>query len=122
MVDVTDVFRPDGLLARYLPGFAYRKAQEEMAHIICDALARSKNLAVEAGTGIGKTFAYLVPVLMSGRRAVISTGTLTLQDQLYHRDLPLLGSAIGRPCCFAEGACKLSMLASLENRTARGIT
>ena len=97
MVDVTDVFRPDGLLARYLPGFAYRKAQEEMAHIICDALARSKNLAVEAGTGIGKTFAYLVPVLMSGRRAVISTGTLTLQDQLYHRDLPLLGSAIGRP-------------------------
>jgi ATP-dependent DNA helicase DinG len=97
MIDVTDVFGRDGLLARYLPGFAYRKTQEEMAHLIHDALARSENLAVEAGTGIGKTFAYLVPVLMSGRRAVISTGTLTLQDQLYHRDLPLLGSAIGRP-------------------------
>mgnify|MGYP003308747070 FL=1 len=94
---MTDVFRPDGLLAQHLPGFTYREAQEEMAQIIHDALVRPKNLALEAGTGIGKTFGYLVPVLMSGRRAVISTGTLPLQDQLYHRDLPLLGSAIGRP-------------------------
>ena len=97
MIEMTDVFRPDGLLAQHLPGFTYREAQEEMAQIIHDALVRPKNLALEAGTGIGKTFGYLVPVLMSGRRAVISTGTLPLQDQLYHRDLPLLGSAIGRP-------------------------
>jgi len=68
-----------------------------MARLVGEALDRSYHLAVEAGTGIGKTFGYLVPVLLSGRRAIISTGTLTLQDQLYERDLPMLGAAIGRP-------------------------
>ncbi len=97
MPSLADVFSPDGLLARHLPGFSYRDAQEEMARAVTQALVDSRHLAVEAGTGIGKTFAYLVLALLSGRRAVISTGTLTLQDQLFERDLPLLGAAIGRP-------------------------
>ena len=68
-----------------------------MAEAIARALEDGHDLVIEAGTGTGKTLAYLAPVLLSGRRAVISTGTKTLQDQLYHRDLPVLGQAIGRP-------------------------
>ena len=97
MRDLAEMFRSDGLLAERLPDFTYRHAQEQMAQLVWDALGESRHLAIEAGTGIGKTFAYLVPVLLSGKRAVISTGTRTLQDQLYDRDLPMLGAAIGRP-------------------------
>ena len=68
-----------------------------MASIVADALADRSHVVIEAGTGIGKTFAYLVPVLHSGLRAVVSTGTRTLQDQLFARDLPRLGSVLGRP-------------------------
>ena len=97
MDDLVETFRPGGLLAQHLPGFTYRDVQEEMSQLVWDTLASRNNLVIEAGTGIGKTFAYLVPVLLSGKRAVISTGTRTLQDQLYDRDLPMLGNAIGRP-------------------------
>jgi ATP-dependent DNA helicase DinG len=97
MADIADMFSPDGALAAGLPGFSYRRAQQEMAALVAAALASGKNAAIEAGTGIGKTFAYLVPVLVSGRRAIISTGTRTLQDQLFARDLPLLGALLGRP-------------------------
>jgi ATP-dependent DNA helicase DinG len=97
MQQPAEMFRPDGLLASHLPGFTHRQAQEEMAQLVWDAIRESRHLAIEAGTGIGKTFAYLVPVLMSGKRAIISTGTRTLQDQLFDRDLPLLGAAVGRP-------------------------
>src|SRR6478735_3090615 len=97
MVDIADIFSPDGALAAHLPGFSYRKAQQEMAALVAAALSMGKHAAIEAGTGIGKTFAYLVPVLVSGRRAIISTGTRTLQDQLFARDLPLLGALLGRP-------------------------
>ena len=89
------------MLARHLPGFSPRHAQAAMAELIWATLQNRQHLAVEAGTGIGKTFAYLVPVLMGGKRAVISTGTKTLQDQLYARDLPALGAAIGRPVSVA---------------------
>ena len=95
--NLADVFDAHGLLARNLPGFTRRAAQEDMARMVDEALSRKRHLAVEAGTGIGKTFGYLIPALLCGRRAVISTGTLTLQDQLYQRDLPLLGAVIGRP-------------------------
>jgi ATP-dependent DNA helicase DinG len=97
MADIADIFSPDGALAARLPGFSYRKAQQEMAALVVAALSMGKHAAIEAGTGIGKTFAYLVPVLVSGRRAIISTGTRTLQDQLFARDLPLLGALLGRP-------------------------
>jgi ATP-dependent DNA helicase DinG len=97
MAEIADIFSPDGALAARLPGFSYRKAQQEMAALVAASLSMGKHAAIEAGTGIGKTFAYLVPVLVSGRRAIISTGTRTLQDQLFARDLPLLGALLGRP-------------------------
>lgn len=68
-----------------------------MAEAVAEAIAGSDRLVVEAGTGTGKTFAYLLPALMSGRKTIISTGTKALQDQLYHRDLPLVSKAVGRP-------------------------
>ena len=68
-----------------------------MAEAVAEAITNRDKLVVEAGTGTGKTFAYLIPALMSGRKTIISTGTKALQDQLYHRDLPLVGKAMGRP-------------------------
>jgi len=97
MQELADIFGSNGALAERLPGFSYREAQQQMAQFVMQALASGRHAAIEAGTGIGKTFAYLTPVLMSGRRAIISTGTKTLQDQLFARDLPLLGAVIGRP-------------------------
>src|SRR5262249_5781075 len=97
MLDIAEIFSPDGALAARLPGFSFRAPQQEMATVVAQALASGKHAAIEAGTGIGKTFAYLVPVLVSGRRAIVSTGTRTLQDQLFARDLPLLGALLGRP-------------------------
>ena len=97
MQAVADLFGPEGVLASRLPGFSYREAQARMASIVADALADRAHVVIEAGTGIGKTFAYLVPVLHSGLRAVVSTGTRTLQDQLFARDLPRLGRVLGRP-------------------------
>ena len=97
MTDLTDYFGPQSLLQQYLPGYQPRAGQAWMAEAVAEAIARSESLVVEAGTGTGKTFAYLIPALLSGRKTIISTGTKALQDQLYHRDLPLVGKAIGRP-------------------------
>jgi ATP-dependent DNA helicase DinG len=97
MVDLEDVFGPHGPLKRSLPGFTPRRSQLAMAMRIANALANRAPLVVEAGTGTGKTFAYLVPALLSGRRVLISTGTRTLQDQLFNKDLPLVAGAIGVP-------------------------
>lgn len=97
ITDYRDIFSTSGPLARVLPGYAQRPGQAAMARAVGGALARGEPLIVEAGTGIGKTFAYLVPALLSGRSIIISTGTRTLQDQLYRRDLPLLSKALGRP-------------------------
>ncbi len=95
--DYSDVFHADGPLARALPGYAHRPEQTAMAKAVGRALALLEPLIVEAGTGTGKTFAYLVPALLSGRNVIISTGTRTLQDQLFHRDIPLLARALGLP-------------------------
>ncbi len=97
MSDWSEVFGAHGVLARGVAGFAPREAQRRMAEAVDRALAGGRHLAVEAGTGTGKTFAYLVPALYSGRRVVISTGTRNLQDQLYGRDLPMVCTALGRP-------------------------
>jgi ATP-dependent DNA helicase DinG len=97
MSTLGEVFGPHGTLSKELPSFSFRDAQQEMAELVWRAIATGSHAVLEAGTGIGKTFAYLVPVLLSGRRAIISTGTRTLQDQLFARDLPALGAALGRP-------------------------
>ena len=97
MTDLSQVFSPNGLLASHFPGFSYRQPQQQMAELVEQALSGGENAVLEAGTGIGKTFAYVVPILLSGQTAIISTGTRTLQDQLFARDLPALGAALGRP-------------------------
>jgi ATP-dependent DNA helicase DinG len=96
-LNLDEVFGVDGALAERLPGFTYRAAQQQMAELVVQALESGRHAVIEAGTGIGKTFAYLLPVLLLERRAIISTGTHTLQDQLFGRDLPLLGAVVGRP-------------------------
>src|ERR1700739_3333396 len=97
MLDLEDIFRQGGPLERALPDFRVRREQLRMAERVAAALAAGETLVVEAGTGTGKTFAYLVPALLSGKRVLISTGTRPLQDQLYSKDLPLVGAALGRP-------------------------
>jgi ATP-dependent DNA helicase DinG len=97
MQDLAEVFGPHGPLKRSLPGFSPRRSQLAMAERVERALTNRHPLVVEAGTGTGKTFAYLVPALLSGKRVLISTGTRTLQDQLFNKDLPLLAGAIGVP-------------------------
>jgi ATP-dependent DNA helicase DinG len=92
-----EIFGEQGPLARAIPGYACRTEQSAMAAAVGRALTRGEPLIVEAGTGTGKTFAYLVPALLSGLSVIISTGTRTLQDQLFHRDVPLLGRALGMP-------------------------
>src|SRR3954468_7049442 len=97
MYDLDEVFGPSGPLKRSLPGFSPRRSQLAMANRVAGALANRAPLVIEAGTGTGKTFAYLVPALLSGKRVLISTGTRTLQDQLFNKDLPLVAGAIGVP-------------------------
>jgi len=87
----------DGPLAQAIPGFFERPVQREMAERVAHAIDADATLLVEAGTGTGKTMAYLLPALLSGKRTVVSTGTKNLQDQLYQRDLPRLLAALGMP-------------------------
>lgn len=87
---VDDVLGPGSPLARRLPGYEQRDGQLEMARAVYDALARDRHLFVEAGTGTGKTFAYLVPAVLAGSKIVISTATHALQEQIFHKDLPFV--------------------------------
>ncbi len=98
---VSAVFSADGPLASAIPGYRIRPQQLEMAGRIADAIEANKVLVTEAGTGTGKTFAYLVPALLSGGKVIISTGTKTLQDQLFQRDLPAVRDALKRPVTIA---------------------
>jgi ATP-dependent DNA helicase DinG len=97
MRDIAEILSSSGPLAESIAGFTERREQIAMAELVADALLTRSHLVVEAGTGTGKTFAYLVPALLSNRRVILSTGTRALQDQLFHRDLPAVGAALGRP-------------------------
>lgn len=96
-MNAAELLGADGPFARQVPGFAPREQQQAMATAVETAIARRSRLVVEAGTGTGKTYAYLVPALASGRRVVVSTGTKNLQDQLFFRDLPKVRDALGLP-------------------------
>jgi ATP-dependent DNA helicase DinG len=97
MSDWRSLLLPDSPLAAVLPGFQPRAEQQVMAEAVATAIDARSRLVVEAGTGTGKTFAYLIPVLFSGAKVIVSTGTRNLQDQLFHRDLPLLAGLVGHP-------------------------
>ena len=94
---VQEAFAPLGVLARATDHFHPRQGQTDMALAVADVVAHGGSLVVEAGTGVGKTFAYLVPALLSGERVLLSTATKALQDQLYARDLPRLVQALNLP-------------------------
>lgn len=91
---MADDFAAEGLLAQAIPGFKPRAAQREMAQAVSDIISERGELVVEAGTGTGKTYAYLAPALRSGKKVIISTGSKALQDQLYSRDLPTIARAL----------------------------
>src|SRR5699024_5958726 len=95
--DVQQIFAEGGIQARHIKGYQPRQAQEEMAQRVADTLAATTILVAEAGTGTGKTFAYLAPAILSGQTVFISTGAKNLQDQLFRRDLPTLRSALAVP-------------------------
>ncbi|MDF4412235.1 ATP-dependent DNA helicase [Vibrio parahaemolyticus] len=92
---IAKTFSSDGALGKAIPGFQARQPQIDMAEAVSSAIKEQSQLVVEAGTGTGKTFAYLVPALLSGKKVIISTGSKNLQEQLYHRDLPLMVNALG---------------------------
>ena len=98
---IRQVFEKDGILAKQIEGYSERLQQLEMALAIADAIKNNTQLVAEAGTGTGKTFAYLVPALLTGGKVIISTGTKNLQDQLYGRDLPNVRDALKVPVTVA---------------------
>src|SRR5579862_5334988 len=102
-------FAPGGVLSKTHPAYEFRRGQLQMAQAVEQALEEKRHLIVEAGTGTGKTLAYLVPVIRSGKRVIISTGTKNLQEQLFYKDVPFLeqalyGSADSRlSVCYMKG-------------------
>ena len=91
-------FAPGGVLSKTHPAYEFRRGQLQMAQSVEEALEEKRHLIVEAGTGTGKTLAYLLPVIRSGKRVIISTGTKNLQEQLFFKDVPFLEQAL-----FARG-------------------
>lgn len=96
MSEISYFFSEQGPLAEVISGFTPRQAQTDMAEAVAEAIKSKGSLVVEAGTGTGKTFAYLAPALLSKRKFIVSTGTKNLQEQLFHRDLPLVKKAIDK--------------------------
>jgi ATP-dependent DNA helicase DinG len=97
MTEISELLGSNGPLAATVPGFAPRAEQQRMAEATAAAIDAQQKLIVEAGTGTGKTFAYLMPALRSGKKIIISTGTRHLQDQLYNKDLPVVRAALQLP-------------------------
>lgn len=101
MLDIDSIFSSDGVLSNQITGFRTRSQQLEMAQAIAATIDKNQVLVAEAGTGTGKTFAYLVPALLAGGKVIISTGTKTLQDQLFNRDIPTVRAALKIPVTIA---------------------
>ena len=103
--EISDLLGPQGPLSTVLAGFEMRHSQMEMAAAVADAFREGEELLVEAGTGTGKTLAYLIPAVLSGQRVVISTGTKNLQEQLFYKDIPLVRRALRRDfsACLMKG-------------------
>lgn len=108
---MTDI---DGFLAERMPGFSPRESQRKMTELIAEAIRTNTNALIEAGTGTGKTFAYLLPALSVDKRVIISTGTKNLQDQLYLTDLPLVNESFGRTTAVLKGRANYVCLQRLH--------
>ena len=93
-VSLYQFFGPGGVLSRTHPAYEFRRGQLQMAQAVEEALEQRRHLILEAGTGTGKTLAYLLPVIRSGKRVIISTGTKNLQEQLFYKDIPFLEQAL----------------------------
>src|SRR6202163_2770997 len=106
-------FGPGGVLSRTHPAYEFRRGQLQMAQAVEQALEEKRHLIVEAGTGTGKTLAYLMPVIRSGKRVIISTGTKNLQEQLFYKDVPFLEQAL-----YAGGEQQVSRSARNDRETA----
>ena len=122
MSSLDEVFAPGGALASAIPGYRRRADQVEMAQAIGEAIESTGVLVAEAGTGTGKTFAYLVPALLAGGKVIVSTGTKTLQDQLYDRDLPAVRAALasGASAALLKGRANYVCLYRLRRAVAEG--
>lgn len=94
MSELTEIFGEDGALSSVIAGYSPRDGQIEMAGKIADAIDKQQHLIAEAGTGTGKTFAYLIPAILSRKKTIVSTGTKNLQDQLYGKDIPVIRKAL----------------------------
>lgn len=94
---INDFFASDGSLAKVIPGYLPRIAQVEMAQAVAQSISAQEHVIVEAGTGTGKTIAYLIPAILSGKKVIVSTGTKNLQDQLFNKDVPLIRQALTVP-------------------------
>src|ERR1700756_2279653 len=89
-ITIEEIFGAGGLLEKRHPGYEFRASQLEMARIADDAFQKKQHVVIEAGTGTGKTLAYLIPAIRSGRKGGISTATKSLQEQLFNKDVPFL--------------------------------
>ena len=115
-------FSAGGALASRISGFKVRPQQLELAEAIHGAIERTEVLIAEAGTGTGKTFAYLVPALLAGGKVIVSTGTKTLQDQLYDRDLPAVRKALacGTTAALLKGRANYVCLYRMKRAASEG--
>ena len=118
-----DFFEPGGLLEQRLQDYEFRPSQVRMAEAVQRALEEQNHLIIEAGTGTGKTLAYLLPALLHGRRILVSTGTKTLQDQIFYKDIPLLETIVGRPirAAYLKGRNNYLCRLKLETLHAEGL-
>src|ERR1044071_7515879 len=118
-----EFFSPGGLLEQRLGDYEFRPSQIRMAEAVYTALRDQGHIIIEAGTGTGKTLAYLLPALMHGQRILVSTGTKTLQDQIFYKDIPLLETIIGRPirAAYLKGRSNYLCRLKLETQHAEGL-
>lgn len=121
-MQISEFLDKDGLLSKIIPGFTPRESQKQMAEAITKAIELETSLVIEAGTGTGKTFSYLIPIFLSQKKTIISTGTKNLQDQLFFKDIPVIKQLFSFPrkIVLLKGRANYLCLYRLENNLQDG--